>query len=70
VQCWKGILENKGVLGRDLLRGISFIYQKLMRIADNITPQHVGQDNAAIYVMVARKIHNTPQLGLNSVYSG
>lgn len=55
-QCWKGVLENRGVLGRLLLRVISFTYQKLMHIADKITPDHVGQSNAAIYVMVVRKV--------------
>jgi SAM-dependent methyltransferase len=55
VQCWRGILENTGLLGRGLLSSISFLYQKLMHIADNITPGRVGRDNAAIYVMVARR---------------
>lgn len=55
VQCWKGILENKGVLGRFFFRNISFIYQKFMKLSDKMTPERIGRDNAAVYVVVAKK---------------
>ena len=64
VQCWKGLLENKGIVGKNVLRCISLSYQKFMEMADKITPEHIGRDNAALYVMLAGKVHNTPTIGL------
>lgn len=55
VQCWKGILKDKGTLAGILFRIISFCYQHLMRYADKITPDHIGRDNAAIFFLVATK---------------
>ena len=55
VQCWKGLLEDKGSLGRIIFRGISFVYQNLMALADKITPDEIGRDNAAVFVVVASK---------------
>jgi SAM-dependent methyltransferase len=54
-QCWKGILEDKGYMGRFLFRSISAIYQMLMFLADRITPVNIGQNNAAVYVIIAQK---------------
>jgi SAM-dependent methyltransferase len=59
VQCWKGMLRDKGVLASFVLRCVSAVYQQLMKIADRITPDHIGRDNAAIYIMVARKAATT-----------
>lgn len=56
VQCWKGLLNNKGAVAQFFLAWLSFTYQKLMQVADKITPDHVGRDNAAIYMMATKKV--------------
>ena len=55
VQCWKGLLDNKGPVARVIFRGISFVYQNLMALADKITPDEIGRDNAAVFVVLAAK---------------
>jgi len=55
VQCWKGLLDNKGVIGRTIFKCISFVYQGLIAFADRITPDEIGRNNSAVYVIVASK---------------
>lgn len=55
VQCWKGILENRGILCKLIFKIISASYQVLMKISDKLIPDHVAKDNSAVYIMVARK---------------
>lgn len=56
LQCWKGLLENKGRLAVAFLHIISFVYQEFMRIGDKVTPDQIGRDNAAIYFLVAQRL--------------
>jgi SAM-dependent methyltransferase len=55
VQCFKGILENKGPLFDYLFCIISYCYQKIMCIADKITPHDISSNNAAIFIVTAEK---------------
>ena len=59
LQCFKGILENRGKVAIFVLNIISTIYQILMFFADKITPQYIAQNNAAVYFVVASKADRT-----------
>ncbi|QSV45038.1 class I SAM-dependent methyltransferase [Geobacter benzoatilyticus] len=54
-QCWKGLLENKGLIASSVFSLIAFYYQKCMHFADIITPVNISKNNSSIYLIVAKK---------------
>jgi len=55
VQCFKGLLDEKGFLLGFIFKVICSIYQISMILWDKITPDSIGKTNSAIYFMVAKK---------------
>jgi SAM-dependent methyltransferase len=52
----KGLLLKGGVVGKALSLPVTLVGQGLMWLQDRITPAWVTNDNASVYVVVARKV--------------
>jgi hypothetical protein len=55
LQLVRGALSRAGRPARPLIAVLSTLAQVRMMIEDRITPRTVGQENAAVYVVAARK---------------
>lgn len=55
LQCVKGVCEKMGRAGKVILAACSVVCQLLMILEDRITPGSIGRDNAAVYILFARK---------------
>lgn len=52
---WWHILRSKGLFGKWLLKVFSALMNIKMGLEDLITPEHVRNDNACVYVVISKK---------------